>query len=337
MSRYKRLIERTSNDRKELKGILQNPLSDPDLTIRAQAILMLLDGSKGDEISKELRVRPNTVSAWRKRYEDGGVEGLYDKTPKGRRGSETRKQVLDKLQETPPEGGWSTQALAEAVGTSRDTVRRALKDQHLTVSNTTIWDQEIQRSPGKVCVDAIGLYLAKEEAGLIIQVDSMTVSRSGSYSYVTTRNRGLAKSLTQIEQSGTGLSLGNAIQASVQHMKEVPRGEKETFQSFLNDILGDNMYADDRNSQGHLFYIFYWHDEQKKISPVLQRTGVVVEMTDDVIRWMQMIEPWIGIMSQSLPEYADDRETELLISSINRYMSHTTVFVEPFEWRKRPA
>ena len=181
MSRYKPLIERTETDRIKLEGIVQNPFADPDLTIRAKAILMFLDGSKGDQIAKALSVRPNTISDWRKRYESDGVEGLYDKTPKGKRGSETRNQVLEKLKETPPVGGWSTQALADAVGTSRDTVRRALKEQHLTVSKTTIWDHEIPKSPGRAYIEAIGLYLSKEEAGMIVQVDSISFSGINSW------------------------------------------------------------------------------------------------------------------------------------------------------------
>ena len=205
---------------------------------------MFLDGSKGDQIAKALSVRPNTISDWRKRYESDGVEGLYDKTPKGKRGSETRNQVLEKLKETPPVGGWSTQALADAVGTSRDTVRRALKEQHLTVSKTTIWDHEIPKSPGRAYIEAIGLYLSKEEAGMIVQVDSISFSGINSYGYVTTRNRSLAQSLTKLEQSGFPLSLDNALQASLEQMKEVPRGDKETFQIFLNDILTERKDTD---------------------------------------------------------------------------------------------
>jgi transposase len=334
MSRYKPLIERTKTDRIKLEGIVQNPFADPDLTIRAKAILMFLDGSKGDQIAKALSVRPNTISDWRKRYESDGVEGLYDKTPKGKRGSETRNQVLEKLKETPPVGGWSTQALADAVGTSRDTVRRALKEQHLTVSKTTIWDHEIPKSPGRAYIEAIGLYLSKEEAGMIVQVDSISFSGINSYGYVTTRNRSLAQSLTKLEQSGFPLSLDNALQASLEQMKEVPRGDKETFQIFLNDILTERKDTDANCQEKQLFYVFYWCDKQKNITPILQRSGIIVKMTNDVSGWTQMIEPWIGILSLSKTEPVDNTEIEHLISSINRYMDKTTTLVEPFEWRR---
>ena len=67
MSRYKPLKERSASDRIELENIIQNPLSDSNLVQRAKAIQRFLEGEKGDAIAKALKVRPNTVSDWRKK------------------------------------------------------------------------------------------------------------------------------------------------------------------------------------------------------------------------------------------------------------------------------
>ena len=169
---------------------------------------------------------------------------------------------------------------------------------------------------------------------MIVQVDSISFPGINSYGYVTTRNRSLAQSLTKLEQSGFPLSLDNALQASLEQMKEVPRGDKETFQIFLNDILTERKDTDANCQEKQLFY---WCDKQKNITPILQRSGIIVKMTNDVSGWTQMIEPWIGILSLSKTEPVDNTEIEHLISSINRYMDKTTTLVEPFEWRRMIA
>ena len=328
MSRYKPLLEHSSSDRIELKRIVQNPLSDPDLVLRARAILSFLDGSKGDAISKELNVRPNTVSDWRKRYVEAGVEGLYTRAPKGKRGSETRNKVLETL-----ETQTSTKALAEAVGTSVDTVRRALRD-------SCIWNREIQRGPAMAYVDVVGLYMAKEEAGLIIRVDSqMSVPSSG---VVTTHNRELAQ---RLDQTDNDLSLADAISASIQAMKEVYRGSREGFQDFAARIFKDegnrvDCGVDDGSNSGvecglnktegrSYHYIYYWYDNSNVVNPILQESSVIVRATEDIDVWFGMIEPWI-----TLSQNITGKDAGSLVSLICFYMKKTTVFVEPFEWRR---
>ena len=336
MSRYKTLLECSATDRKELKGIITSPLSDPDLVIRAKAILMLLNGSKGDTVAKTLQVRPNTVSDWRKRYEEGGVEGLYDKAPRGKRGSVTRDKVLELLDEQPPEGGWSTKALAERAGTSQDTVRRALKDKHRSVSKAYIWDNEIQNGPARVSVDAVGLYLSKEETGLVIQVDTMQGTESERRSYVTTCNANLARSLKQMGNTEDGLSLSDAVLASIQQMKEVSRGKKDSFQDFLGRIIKENasnwkkQKMDDKN---RFYYILYWRDDSKEILPIIQDAKVFVEAAENISQWDRMIEPWLGIMLRAASTGVED-EAQVLLESIHQFMGRTTLLVEPFEWRR---
>lgn len=328
MSRYKPLLEHSSTDRIELKRIVQNPLSDPDIVLRARAILSFLDGLKGDVIAKELNVRPNTVSDWRKRYVENGVEGLYTRAPKGKRGSETRDKVLETLDTQPPEGGWNTKALAESVGTSPSTVRRALKEEQLTISKSYIWNREIQRGPAMAYVDVVGLYMAKEEAGLIIRVDSQM--RAPSSGFVTTHNRELVQ---RLEQTDNDLSLMDAISASIQEMKEVYRGNREVFQDFAGRIfkVKDNRaVCETNNASGKCYYyIYYWYDGSKEVNPILQENTVIVRATEDIDVWFGMIEPWLTITQSNTGE-----DSDALVSLICLYMKKTTVFVEPFEWRR---
>lgn len=334
MSRYKALKERTSNDRIELLRITENPLSDPSLVIRSKAILMFLDGKKGDAIASTLKVRPNTVSAWRKRYEENGVNGLYDLTAKGKRSSATRKKVLEVLNEEPPEGTWSTKKLAEVVGTSEDTVRRALKDEHLSLSTAYVWDKETKRSLPRIVVDPVGLYLAKEEIGFVLQVDSEPDKSIQELSLVTTGNRSLARSLSVLEERENGLSLEEALVASVEQMKNVTRGENVTFQAFLKRLFTKRTKA---KSGSTMYYVYYWYSRDAILKPILQETGVIVQVAETVQCWFDMIQPWITILSEKSMADTKSDTSNLLLSSITLYLEKTNTEVEPFAWSRISA
>ena len=238
------------------------------------------------------------------------------------------------LDSTPPEAGWSTRTLADAAGTSLDTVRRALKDEHMTVSKSYIWDKEIKRSSTIACVEAIGLYMSKEEAGFILKIASQLNRESSGF--VTTCNRNLANVLEQMDHAENGISLEDAILASVQEMKEVSRGNKEAFQDFFAKICkeNDSRMIDGMHSEKgkDLYYVFYWCANDKGIKPILQRTGIVVDMTESIDEWITKIKPWIIINSYLLNKDSHKKANSLM-NSIALYMERTTVLVEPFEWR----
>lgn len=156
---------------------------------------------------------------------------------------------------------------------------------------------------------------------------------------VTTSNKGLADRLTCMEQMPEGLSLDDAIKASIQFMKEVTRGTKETFQEFAAGIFKEWHTHSEKKEDGsnRNYFIIYWYDSGREITPVLQESGIKVEKTDDVVHWLQLVETWISIMPNSMAGNGLDDAAFHLTRSIDLYMKKTTQLVEPFEWRKLPA
>ena len=97
--------------------------------------------------------------------------------------------------------------------------------------------------------------MAKEEAGLIIRIDSQMNSQSSGF--VTTHNRKLVRSLDQLIRTDDGVSLVDAIRISIQEMKEVYRGNKEVFQDFAGRLLRENerqTVCEGNGEKGKCFY-----------------------------------------------------------------------------------
>ena len=107
MSRVFTLSECNPSDINSLQAIISDPETDPRLKQRARSILLTLEGKNGKEIAKELNVRENSVSSWRRAFNQSGIAGLFDKENPGRRGKDApnpRLQVIEALKNNPPNG-----------------------------------------------------------------------------------------------------------------------------------------------------------------------------------------------------------------------------------------
>jgi transposase len=70
-------------------------------------ILACLDGGPQVQIAKRLGTRPNTVSKWRTRFAQKGLEGLADAPRSGKptiHGAALRTKLLAMLETPPPKG-----------------------------------------------------------------------------------------------------------------------------------------------------------------------------------------------------------------------------------------
>ena len=66
----------SSKDRQTLIGIARNGLAEHRVARRANAIILLDRGWSCERVAAALRLDDDTVRAWHRAYEQGGVEGL---------------------------------------------------------------------------------------------------------------------------------------------------------------------------------------------------------------------------------------------------------------------
>jgi transposase len=145
--------------------------------LRAQLVLMAADGIASQMILKTLKISAPTLSLWRQRYLDKGLEGLK----KGKtRPSRVPPLPVEKVQEvlTLTMTGklahathWSCRTLAQQVGISRMVVHRIWREHALKpnrvkgfkVSNDPQFEAKLR--------DVVGLYLDPPEKAIVFSVD----------------------------------------------------------------------------------------------------------------------------------------------------------------------
>ena len=102
---------------------------DASIQLRAQIILSWASGATGEQSAKLLDTSRRTVSKWRSRFRQGGVEALSDRPRPGAPRTISSGKIAEVLQlrQTPPPQGkprWTTRMLAQHTGLSQSTVVR---------------------------------------------------------------------------------------------------------------------------------------------------------------------------------------------------------------------
>jgi transposase len=111
---------------------------------RARIILACLEGKEIQQVAREMGTSIPTVSKWRRRFAEDGVNGLRDRARSGKPakyGTTFRARVLALLEQPPPEGlsHWDGAAVAEALGASVHAVWRVLRREGIYLQRLRTW------------------------------------------------------------------------------------------------------------------------------------------------------------------------------------------------------
>ena len=117
-------ISVTDNQLAELNRRVAARKGPADDRLRALIILGCKEGEPGTSIAKRLGITAQTVSKWRRRFADYGLDGLNDEVRSGRPRSisdDVVQEAIDRVRQEKPEDAshWSTRSMSEVIGISR--------------------------------------------------------------------------------------------------------------------------------------------------------------------------------------------------------------------------
>ena len=166
-------------DRRSLERVIQRPNARAGHARRVRVVLMAADGVPGVEIGRRLALSVPQVSRIRRRFVEGGVEGLEDQ-PRAGRGNTVPKaiveQVIGMVMSFPPAGHshWSTREVARRVGLGHTAVHEILRENDLKPHQQRTF--KISKDPEFVAKvrDIVGLYLNPPEKAVVISMDEKT-------------------------------------------------------------------------------------------------------------------------------------------------------------------
>jgi transposase len=171
----------TAKQRKVLEQMARSTSLSHRKVVQASALLMAADGWANNEVARQCNVTNDSVRAWRRRFEDEGVEGVGEIAPgRGRKSwlpeGTVEAVVHDTLHASPDDGSthWSTRLMGERFGVGKDTVARIWRDHNLKPWKVDTFKISTDPDFEAKLIDVVGLYLNPPERAIVFSFDEKT-------------------------------------------------------------------------------------------------------------------------------------------------------------------
>lgn len=166
----------SDDEKKQLKSLVSSRSLPHGIVRRARIILMSSQGISNKQIAERVGLSQPSVAKWRKRFLDGGLQGLHDELRSGKPRSISDEKIaalVKKTLKTKPKGSthWSIRSMAKETNISRSTVQRVWKafglqphrQRHFKLSTDPFFIEKVR--------DIVGLYLNPPENAMVLCVD----------------------------------------------------------------------------------------------------------------------------------------------------------------------
>jgi len=331
-------ITLTDEERTVLQRWARGRSTPARLVHRAQVVLRAAEGLQSKTIAADLRITPNKVSRWRRRFAADRLPGIEKDAPRGGRPPELRNAVACRIVEattqTKPRDAthWSVRTLADHLGVDRNMVHRVwtatgLKP-HLYRTFKVSNDPEFAEK----LLDVVGLYLNPPEHALVLCADEKSQiqaldrtqkslplfpGRCGTLTHDYKRNG--TTSLFAAMDLLEGRVIGTCMQ----------RHRHQEWIRFLNLI--DASTPPDLDL--HLIVDNYRTHKHVKVQRWLQRhRRVHVHFIPTSSSWLNLVERWFRELTEKRIRRGVFRSVDELVDAIMAYLDHHNENSRPFVW-----
>jgi transposase len=306
---------------------------------RAKIIQRCLRGKPVKKIAQELKVRPNTVIDWRRRFEAKGVEGLRDLPRSGKPPKYTgefRNKVLATLEQPPPLGQsvWDGPAVAKHLDASVHAVWRVLRKEGICLSRQRSWCVSTDPEFAAKAADIIGLYLNPPENALVVSVDEKPSIQAleRSTGYVETDSGKIVRGFKSTYRRHGILNLFAALEVATGaiHTQATKLKRRVEFLEFMDKVMAE-VPAD---REVHVILDNYCIHKRNN-AWLAAHPNVFFHFTPTSASWLNQVEIWFGIMTRKALRGASFKSTEELAKAIHNFVTAYGPNARPFVWRKR--
>lgn len=339
MSKKSHTITCSEQDFIKLNEWSRSRSQETRLVERAKIILQCLRDHRVNKIARTLSVRPNTVIDWRRRFEQDGINGLYDRPRPGKPrqyAEEFRNQVLKTLELPPPPGQacWDGPTIASRLKTSVDAVWRLLRKEGICLSRQRSWCVSTDPAFTTKAADIIGLYLDPPQNALVISVDEKPSIQAleRATGYVQTSSKKIVRGLKSTYKRHGTLNLFAALEVATGavHTRTTDFKKRADFLTFMDQVMAEIP----SDKEIHVILDNYCI-HKKNESWLTTHPNVFFHFTPTSASWLNQVEIWFGILSRKALKGASFSDREQLRQAIEAFVIAYGPNAKPFVWRKR--
>ncbi len=333
------ILELTPHEEQELRRRVQASTTPQRDSLRAQVVLLRAQGMKQRDVAGQLGVSVVCVNKWSQRFAQAGLEGLRDKSGRGRK----RTIPLDKIERVITQAGqappgrqrWSTRTMAAVVGLSAASVQRiwhrhALKP-HLTRTFKLSKDSRFEEK----FWDVIGLYLDPPEKALVLCCDEKSQCqalertqpglplgighiRTQTHDYIRHGTITLFAALNYLE--GKLISRTEARHTHVEWLRFLKQVERETPKELALHLIVDN----------------YCTHKHAKVKAWLKRhPRVQVHFTPTSSSWLNLVERFFAELTEEVIRAGSFTSVRQLVKQIECYLAERNAAPKPYKWKAK--
>lgn len=331
-------LELTAEDHQELRSIsLSRTLPAADV-FRARLILMLAQGLPYRTTQKRLQTTAPTISHWKRRFLQGGVDGLLESRHPGREAyvltPQLEARILAATQRSPKDGSthWSCRKLAKQLGVSKDLVHRVWKRAGLRPHRLERYMASNDPDFEAKAADVIGLYLNPPQHAAVFCVDEKTAIQAlDRLDPVLPLSPGRAERHGfEYYRHGT-LSLYAALNVKTGKVqgKTTPRHTTQEFVAFLEELVAGCR----KGQELHIILDNLSAHKTKTVEGFLtEHPNVRFHFTPTYSSWLNQVEIWFGQIERDVIARGIFTSVPDLARKLRRYIRAYSKNAKPFRW-----
>lgn len=338
MSRAATPVVLSDQERDELQKLVRAGSTPQQVSRRARLILMAAEGMGTLEIARQLKMVPDAVSMWRKRY--ASTRSLADRPRSGappKYASEVELRILKALDDPPPPGfsQWDGVRLAQVLGdVSDDHIWRVLRKHNINLARRKSWCVSTDPEFAPKAADVVGIYMDPPENAVVLAADEkpsiQALERAQGYLKLP-NGKAITGYSHEYKRHGT-TTLFAALEIATGQViaGHYNRRRRVEFLDFMNRVLaahpGKDLHVVLDNLNTH---------KPKRDQWLARHPNVHFHYTPTHASWLNLCECWFSILSRKALRGASFTSPRQLRDAIDRFITAYHQTCGPFEWTKR--
>ena len=309
------------------------------LALRAQLVLLSAQEVSNQDVAARLHVTPQTVSKWRGRFVECGLDGLLDEprpgAPRAISDSDVERVITLTLETTPQNAThWSTRLMASRTGMSQSAISQIWRafalqphrSETFKLSQDPLFIEKVR--------DIVGLYLNPPDQALLLCVDEKTQIQAldRTQPLLPMRPGQIERRTHDYVRHSTTTLFAALVVKTGQVLAQCHRRHRSIeFREFLNHIDANVP----KELEVHLIVDNYGTHKTASIQRWLVRhPRFHAHYTPTSSTWLNLVERFFAALTEKQLRRGVHRSTRELEDAIYRYIERENQEPKPFIWTK---